>query len=52
MPDTQKDKNIKDGSQGTHEPWKRPDQASQDPSLKVPEKKDRDQTFDQVNQTS
>ena len=52
MTTKQQDKNIETGQQATHEPWKRPGQSSQDTSPKVPDKKDRDQTFDQANQTS
>jgi hypothetical protein len=52
MPSEQHEKNIETGQQGTHEPWKKPGQASQDTSPKVPKKEDRQGTFDQVNQTS
>jgi hypothetical protein len=41
----QSEQNIKTGQQGTHEPWKRPDQSSQDPSQKPPNarpRRDRD----------
>ena len=52
MPTKQHEKNIETGQQGTHEPWKKPGQASQDTSPKVPRKEDRQGDFDQVNQTS
>ncbi len=48
----QHEKNIETGQQGTHEPWKKPGQASQDTSPKVPKKEDRQGDFDQVSQTS
>ena len=52
MSSRQHEKNIETGQQGTHEPWKKPGQASQDTSPKVPKKEDRQGDFDQVNQTS
>lgn len=52
MSTKQHEKNIETGQQGTHEPWKKPGQASQDDSVKVPDRKDRDGSFDQVSQTS
>jgi hypothetical protein len=42
---------VKTGRQGTNEPWKRPGQASQDPSAPVPNKEDRERD-DKDNETS
>jgi hypothetical protein len=52
MATKQHEKNIETGQQGTHEPWKRPGQASQDSSVKAPKKEDRQGDFDQDSQTS
>jgi hypothetical protein len=40
----QAEENIKTGQQGTHEPWKRPGQSSQDPAQKPPEPRPRRDT--------
>jgi hypothetical protein len=37
----QSEENIKTGQQGTHEPWKRPDQSSQDPAQDPPNPRPR-----------
>jgi hypothetical protein len=40
----QAEENIKTGQQGTHEPWKRSGQSSQDPAQKPPEPRPRRDT--------
>ena len=42
---------IESGKSGTDKPWERPGQSSQDPSIKPPEKKDRERE-DRHNETS
>lgn len=37
MPSKQHTENEKSGQQGTHEPWKKPGQSSQDPNIKPPD---------------
>lgn len=37
MPSKQHIENEKTGQQGTHEPWKKPGQTSQDPNIKPPD---------------
>ena len=46
------EENVKTGQQGTTEPWRRPGQASQDPSLDPPPKKERQERSDKHNETA
>lgn len=39
-------KNVKSGQQGTDRPWERPDQSSQDLSIKPPQRKDREGRYE------
>lgn len=45
MPSKQHVENEKSGQQGTHEPWKKPGQSSQDPNTSPPNepRTDKDQ---------
>jgi hypothetical protein len=45
------EKNVETGQQGTNEPWKKPGQASQDPSVTPPKREDREREH-RDNQTS